>query len=98
MTEEQWEFIWNCLSYRDSNLAVMVTTAVSLGCQDFIFEPCSDFIGTRASSMYTVAIYYKIPKEIFPRKIYIPREVGPLSETFSVTSEEIMGLVELYEL
>lgn len=98
MTEEQQEFIWRCLSYRNSNIAVTVTNAVSLGCKDFQFEPCKDFMGTRASSMYTGSICYKIPKERFPIKIYIPREVGHLSEEFSVTSEEIMQLVALYEL
>lgn len=100
MTEEQREFIWNCLSHRTQTATVtgMIKNAVSLGCQDFGFEPCQDFIGTRASAMYTVAVYYKIPKELFPRKIYIGKEVGSISETFSVTSEEIMELVTLYEL
>lgn len=101
MTEEQRECVWNCLSYRvltNSNLAEVVTTAVSLGCQNFGFEPNRDFEGTRASAMYSVAVYYKTPKDIFPRKIYIGNEVGPLAETFSVTSEEIMELVALYDL
>lgn len=100
MTEEQRECVWSCLSYRTAykNVTGMIKSAVSSGCESFRFEPCSDFIGTRASSMYTVAVYYKTPKDIFPRKIYIGNEVGPLAETFSVTSEEIMELVALYEL
>ena len=110
MTEEQREFVWNCLSYRTyaATVTEMIKNAVCSGCESFGFEPCSDFIGTRASAMYfigtrasamyTVAVYYKTPKDIFPRKIYIGNEVGPLAETFSVTSEEIMELVALYEL
>lgn len=100
MTEEQREFVWNCLSYRTQTATVteIIKNAVCAGCTSFGFEPCQDFIGTRASAMYTVAVYYKTPKDIFPRKIYIGNEVGPLSETFSVTSDEIMELVTLYEL
>lgn len=105
MTEEQRECVWNCLSYRThayrthaATVRGMIKNAVSSGCESFRFEPCSDFIGTRASSMYTVAVCYKTPKDIFPRKIYIGNDVGPLAETFSVTSEEIMELVVLYEL
>lgn len=101
MTEEQREFVWNCLSYRmyaGTTVVGMIKDLVCNGCESFRFEPCPDFIGTRASSMYTVAVYYKTPKEKFHRKIYIRNEVGPLAETFSVTSEEIMELVALYEL
>ena len=100
MTEEQREFVWSCLSYSTygSTFTETIKAAVCSGCESFGFEPCSDFIGTRASSMYTVAVYYKTPKDIFPRKIYIDNEVVPLSETFSVTSKEIMELVILYEL
>ena len=100
MTEEQREFVWNCLSYRTyaATVAGMIKDLVCDGCESFRFEPCPDFIGTRASSMYPVEVYCKIPKEKFHRKIYIGNEVGSISETFSVTSEEIMELVALYDL
>lgn len=100
MTEEQREFVWNCFSYRTHTATVteMIKDAVCSGCESFGFEPCKDFIGSRASYMHTVAVSYKTPKDIFPRKIYIGNEVGPLSETFSITSDEIMELVALYEL
>lgn len=96
MTEEQRECVWNCLSYRMSykTATEMIKSAVSSGCESFRFEP----MGTRASAMYTVTVYYKTPNNIFSRKFYIGSEVGPLVETFSVTSEEIMELVALYDL
>lgn len=100
MTEQQIDIVWNFFSYRTYAVTgiEMIKDIVWSGCKSFVFEPCSDFIGTRASAMYTGAVCYKTPKDLFPRKIYVGNEIGPIAEAFSVTSEEIMELVALYEL